>query len=297
MRVLLCVKRDLLGLLAVNRLLQALRGDELAVLFSVKRRVTEPGVAALAALEFLEADLLNRLIFPMAHHVAPVLGTPSRYRTAQEIENDETLAVLECDSLKEPRVRTWIEKIAPKLVVAARFSFIFDDALISAIPCGILNVHPGPLPNYAGLFPVFHQMLAREKQLGCTVHFVNRGIDAGNIIATEWIDFDPARSMLWHSAELYRRGVSQVFAAVQTVRQGEYVPSEKQDVRRRHYFRLPSELELKTFFERGHQLWSTADYLALLAPFGIDEAAFGAPPLFPPESHPTQWAPVHQMNR
>jgi methionyl-tRNA formyltransferase len=61
--------------------------------------------------------------------------------------------------------------------VSARFSYVFDSKMISSTPLGIINVHPGALPRYAGLFPGFWQMLEGCPELGCSVHFVDSGTD------------------------------------------------------------------------------------------------------------------------
>ncbi len=68
------------------------------------------------------------------------------------------------------------------LVVLAGFMRILSPAFIRAFPSGIINIHPSLLPSFPGLD-------AHEKTLehgvrfsGCTVHFVDEGLDSGPII-------------------------------------------------------------------------------------------------------------------
>jgi methionyl-tRNA formyltransferase len=58
---------------------------------------------------------------------------------------------------------------------------IFRDALISAVPSGILNAHMGSLPGYRGM-NVLEWSLFYRQQAGVTLHFIERGIDTGDII-------------------------------------------------------------------------------------------------------------------
>ena len=52
----------------------------------------------------------------------------------------------------------------------------------SKFPCPIINVHPSLLPKYKGLNVVERAMKAGETVTGCTVHYVNEELDAGEII-------------------------------------------------------------------------------------------------------------------
>jgi phosphoribosylglycinamide formyltransferase-1 len=68
------------------------------------------------------------------------------------------------------------------LVVLAGFMRIIGRNLIDAFPNRIMNIHPAILPAFPGLHG---QMQAREygvKISGCTVHFVDEGMDTGPII-------------------------------------------------------------------------------------------------------------------
>ena len=49
----------------------------------------------------------------------------------------------------------------------------------------IINIHPSLLPAYPGLDTHRRVLEAGEKEHGCTVHFVDAGIDTGPIIAQE----------------------------------------------------------------------------------------------------------------
>ncbi len=51
-----------------------------------------------------------------------------------------------------------------------------------------LNIHPSLLPKYKGLHTHERALLAGEKKHGCTVHWVNEGIDEGEIIVQACVD-------------------------------------------------------------------------------------------------------------
>ena len=68
------------------------------------------------------------------------------------------------------------------LVILAGFMRLLSAHFIREFPLRILNIHPALLPAFPGL-DVQHQALEHGvKFSGCTVHFVDEGLDSGPII-------------------------------------------------------------------------------------------------------------------
>ncbi|MFQ5480420.1 MAG: phosphoribosylglycinamide formyltransferase [Thermodesulfobacteriota bacterium] len=69
-----------------------------------------------------------------------------------------------------------------ELVVLAGFMRVLGPAFIEAFPERIINIHPALLPSFPGLN--VHRKAIRHgvKFSGCTVHFVDKGLDTGPII-------------------------------------------------------------------------------------------------------------------
>ena len=72
-----------------------------------------------------------------------------------------------------------------ELVCLAGFLRLVKRPLLDAFPNRILNIHPALLPAYPGLDSWKQALEAGEKEAGCTVHFVDEGIDTGPIILQE----------------------------------------------------------------------------------------------------------------
>ena len=69
-----------------------------------------------------------------------------------------------------------------ELVVLAGFMRIITKTLIAAFPNRILNIHPALLPAFPGLHVQKAALEHGVKFSGCTVHFVDEGMDTGPII-------------------------------------------------------------------------------------------------------------------
>lgn len=75
-----------------------------------------------------------------------------------------------------------LQKRAVDLVILAGFMRIVKKPLIDAYPNRIMNIHPAILPSFPGLHGQKQALEYGVKISGCTVHFVDEGMDTGPII-------------------------------------------------------------------------------------------------------------------
>jgi phosphoribosylglycinamide formyltransferase-1 len=95
---------------------------------------------------------------------------PSRFKTRLEPEIEEDLVRL----LKAAGVQT---------VVLAGYMRMLKAPMLDAFPRAILNIHPSLLPAFPGVDAWRQALLAGVKVTGCTVHWVDAGMDTGSVIA------------------------------------------------------------------------------------------------------------------
>lgn len=69
------------------------------------------------------------------------------------------------------------------IVVLAGFMRLLSPVMVSAFENRILNVHPSLLPAFPGVHAPEQALEAGVKVTGCTVHYVDTGLDTGKIIA------------------------------------------------------------------------------------------------------------------
>jgi len=95
----------------------------------------------------------------------------------------------------EPAVETELVKMLEgagvDLVVLAGFMRVLKEPMLNAFPGRIINVHPSLLPKFPGMEAWRQALAAGEKLAGCTVHYVDAGIDSGEIIAQRTVPVLP----------------------------------------------------------------------------------------------------------
>lgn len=145
------------------------KGSNFVALAAACLRGEVPAQIALVLSDVPDAGILARAAergIPSAH------VPPGPFRT----KLDEASEAAFISRLQEARV---------DLVVLAGFMRILKGAFLRAFPQRVINIHPSLLPSFPGL-EAWKQALDRGvKVTGCTVHFVDEGIDSGPIIGQE----------------------------------------------------------------------------------------------------------------
>ncbi|MCA1660026.1 MAG: phosphoribosylglycinamide formyltransferase [Verrucomicrobiaceae bacterium] len=95
----------------------------------------------------------------------------------------------------EPAVEMELVKLlrdsGVELVVLAGFMRVLKEPMLNAFPRRIINLHPSLLPKFPGVEAWKQALDAGEKTTGCSVHYVDAGIDSGEVIAQRKVPVMP----------------------------------------------------------------------------------------------------------
>ena len=75
-----------------------------------------------------------------------------------------------------------LKSVDVDLVVLAGFMRVLTPVFLRVFPCRVMNIHPALLPAFPGLHVQKQALEYGVKFAGCTVHFVDEGVDRGPII-------------------------------------------------------------------------------------------------------------------
>lgn len=87
------------------------------------------------------------------------------------------------DEEAEQAYLTALQQARVDLVVLAGFMRILKGAFLKAFENRVVNIHPSLLPAFPGMASWKQALDYGAKVAGCTVHFVDQGVDSGPIIA------------------------------------------------------------------------------------------------------------------
>ena len=92
---------------------------------------------------------------------------------------------------EQERVARRLTELKVDLVCLAGFMRLVKEPLLRAFPNRILNIHPALLPNFPGVEAWTQALQAGAGQTGCTVHYVDAGMDSGEIIMQAFVPVLP----------------------------------------------------------------------------------------------------------
>jgi len=107
---------------------------------------------------------------------AAALGVPHAYLPADDFKT-------KLDGPQEQAYVAALREAETDYIALAGFMRMIKGGLLSAFPRRIVNVHPALLPAFPGLESWKQALEYGAKVTGCTVHFVDAGMDTGPIIA------------------------------------------------------------------------------------------------------------------
>jgi formyltetrahydrofolate-dependent phosphoribosylglycinamide formyltransferase len=127
-----------------------------------------------ATVEVVIADVESAGILDLARArgIRAEYVAPGKFRTRMEPQNEARMVEI----LRENRV---------DIVVLAGFMRMIKTPLLEAFPRRIVNIHPSLLPQFPGLQAWAQALAAGVTQSGCTVHYVDGGMDTGEVLAQQ----------------------------------------------------------------------------------------------------------------
>ena len=138
------------------------RGELAAEVRVVISDVADAGILTLARERGLRAEFV----------------APGKFRTKLEPESEQRIVALLHDAKVD-------------LVVLAGWMRMIKAPLLEAFPRRIVNIHPSLLPTFPGLEAWKQAVAASALESGCTVHYVDAGMDSGEIIAQRRVPILP----------------------------------------------------------------------------------------------------------
>ncbi len=143
------------------------RGTNLEAILEAVENGEIAGEVALVISDQKEAQALQRA---ERRGIKNLFMDPRNYKGREQYDR----AIVE--QLQEDRI---------DLVALAGFMRLLSPLFVKAFPMQIMNIHPSLLPAFPGLDGVEQAFHYGVKVTGCTVHFVDEGLDTGPIILQE----------------------------------------------------------------------------------------------------------------
>lgn len=222
-----------------------------------------------------------RLLAGSGHEVVGVLtGRPTHGGGATVATAAEALGlpVLPSERVKDPQFAVQIRAEAVDLLLNVHSLFVIHGDALAAPRIGSFNLHPGPLPAYAGLNAPSWAIYRGEPRHAVTLHWMEPGIDTGAIAYSTDFDLDERATGLSVSVRCVREGLGLVSQLLEDAAGGTIPVVAQAKEGRRYFGREAPEggriawgrpaLELDAFVR-------ACDYFPFVSPWGHPVAHLG----------------------
>lgn len=127
-------------------------------------------------------------------------------------------------------------------VVLNQTGELLREPLLATPRLGVINRHLSLLPAYRGAWPIFWQFAMREREVGVTIHLVDRGLDTGEILSQSAMPRSPRATIAATVATLFDRSVPLTCDALRKLEAGE--PRLPNDGAAATTFRTPAPIDV-----------------------------------------------------
>ena len=133
-----------------------------------------------------------------AEVVIVLSDNPNAYILERARQRGVATDVLDCQGFKnkfpletQAQLAARLQELQVDMVCLAGFMRLVKEPLLAAFPRRILNIHPALLPAFPGVEAWKQALEAGATQAGCTVHYVDAGMDTGEILMQAYVPVLP----------------------------------------------------------------------------------------------------------
>jgi methionyl-tRNA formyltransferase len=108
----------------------------------------------------------------------------------KEFARREGLPTRAPERVNEDEFVDWVHSLEPELNISMSYDQILRRPILQSASLGFINCHAGKLPYYRGRNVLNWAIINSEKEIGLTIHYVDEGIDTGDIILQRILPID-----------------------------------------------------------------------------------------------------------
>jgi UDP-4-amino-4-deoxy-L-arabinose formyltransferase/UDP-glucuronic acid dehydrogenase (UDP-4-keto-hexauronic acid decarboxylating) len=180
-----------------------------------------------------------RLLAHRGHEVAAVFTDSGDDESSASVASTaESLGVpvRAASEVRSSALAGWLREQQVELLLSVHSRHLIHGDVLAVPALGAYNVHPGPLPERAGLNVPSWALYEGADRHGVTLHHMTPIYDAGPIVFIDEFDLQPGETGLSVLIQCVRRGLKLVEQLLELVERGESVPAHPQDLARRRWF-------------------------------------------------------------
>jgi len=173
-------------------------------------------------------NISTKLLQKYPRKFTPSSKTPGLQYSWERIKSIPNIQYISCKDMHSKEVLKKVQLFKPVLGISLSSPIL--KVSIFAIPTlGTINLHKGKVPYYRGMPPAFWELWNNEKEVGCTIHKIEKGLDTGDILLESIMPISKYSTVKGLQIQLDELGVSMLEEAVGLIltRRDVWAPQQK----------------------------------------------------------------------
>ncbi|MCH8556254.1 MAG: hypothetical protein LAT84_00470 [Balneolia bacterium] len=181
--------------------------------------------------------------------------------------------VFPAENVKKPEFANWMIKNKIDILLNVHSLYLIHSEVIDAAKMGAFNLHPGRLPEYAGLNTPSWSIFNEEPHHGVSLHRITEGVDTGNVIYESRIPAEPTDTGLSVSLKCAKEGIDLIGMLLTDLIDNQVPDGRVQELSQRSYFKrheIPGDgqMDWKNKASRCDAFIRASNYAPFASPWG-----------------------------
>lgn len=167
----------------------------------------------------------------------------------KQIAKNKQIPVTNTSSINSKYLKKRLLRIKPDLIIAQVPEKV-SSQILDIPKIGVINKHASLLPSYRGLYPLFWALLKPEKEIGYTLHLMDKSIDKGTIIVQKKVKYTKSDTVETLYRDIFKSAGNDLLKIITAYEKGIRVKGKKI---KGHgsYFSTPAKSDIKYFKKLG----------------------------------------------
>jgi len=187
-----------------------------------------------------ESPPASRAFEPLGEKIPVVIAG-----TGPAIASEGNVPLIQLRSMHDEDALNRVTSLGSDILLVGCFPMILNAAWLGVPKQMCLNLHPSVLPSYRGPTPLFWQFREGEPETGVTLHMVEEGVDAGDIVAQTLMPLSVGARFSEVNARLAEMGAALTVDLLRRMSAGIAVPRTIQDEMFASYQPFPKEKDFR----------------------------------------------------
>ena len=192
-----------------------------------------------------------------------ILPRGAVFRRLARIARRHRLPFMKSESVMAPECLDFIREQKPDVVVTLVHQII-EEPLIALPRLGVVNIHPGLLPDFRGIQPYFWELSEGSPRAGSTLHLItDRSVDTGPVLGQASFSLRPGMSVQLNYYLSARAAGRLLPPCLQALDEDRLEP-RRQESGQGSYFKWPDGAAFDRLKARGHAVVSWRDLWGII---------------------------------